>query len=199
VVVSNALINDISPIRYKRKEILKVTEEMKSRLNLCWIQRIDSLLNKGSVTAFKQKKRANARRIIVFMGRNDLPDLKVTIFMNAPAIPGVQLFQFADMSKSYNFTIGHNLFDPILAKRFFLKQTMLSGFLSGFVGNTRLGVNYNNEVGQTEFLINTNVCKNKEFVLKGYRTSNFFEHDIFYYIQHPQFTFTLNTYLHLND
>lgn len=199
VVVSNALINDISPICYKKKEILEITEQMKGRLNLCWIQRIDSLLNKGSVTAFKQKKRANARRIIVFMGRNDLPDLKVTVFMNAPAIPGVPLFQFADMSKSYNFTIGHNLFDPILAKRFFLKQTMLSGFLSGFVGNTRLGVNYNNEVGQTEFLINTSPCKSKDFVLKGYRTSNFFEHDIFYYIQHPQFAFTLDTYLHLND
>jgi hypothetical protein len=90
--------------------------------------------------------------------------------------------------------VGYNIFDPTLAKRFAGKKTLISGKLSYAAGNTSLGLNYKNEVGKTEFLINTNQLKSPNFFFKGYRTSNFFEHDLFFYMQHPLFTNALKVF-----
>src|SRR3569832_2945222 len=121
------------------------------------------------------------------MRETQLPSLHIKIFMNAPAIPGVPLFQFADVCRYYKFVAGYNTFDPTLAKRFFNKKTLISGKFSHLAGNTSLGLNSHNEVGQTEFMISMNKLKNPDYGFKGSRTSNFFEHDLFYYMQHPLF------------
>ncbi len=193
VMLSHSLMNDISYIRYKPTELVKITKQARYVLDSSWMYRADSLMNAATCKGLKKvfcscsKERNEALEYISFMRYTRLPELNVRIFMNAPAIPGVQLFQFADVCKSYNFMVGYNLYDPTLAKRFAGKKTLISGKLSHAAGNTSLGLNYNNEVGQTEFLINRNLLKSPNFCFKGYRTSNFFEHDLFFYMQHPLF------------
>lgn len=201
VILSHSLINDMSHIRYKPNELIQTTEEAHYVLDAAWMKKADSLISSGTCKGLKfrrkkcMEKRQEALDYITFMRYNPLPNLKIRVFMNAPAIPGVQLFQFADVCHNYHFTVGHNLYDPTLAKRFAGKKTLISGKLSRASGNTSLGLNYKNEVGQTEFLISMNKLKNPGFIFNGCKTSNFFEHDIFFYMQHPLFTNALTTFI----
>jgi hypothetical protein len=192
VILSHCLVNDISPIRYKTDELIRITKEAHYVLDSYWMRRADSLLYAGDCKRFPgrrkcMERRAEALRDITYMRETLLPALNIRVFMNAPAIPGVPLFRFADVCRHYKFIAGFNTFDPTLAKRFFNKKILVSGKFSRIAGNTSLGLNSHNEIGQTEFLISMNKLKNPNYCFRGYRTSNFFEHDLFYYMQHPLF------------
>lgn len=199
VLLSHCLVNDISPIRFKTDELIQITKDAHYVLDAQWMRRADSLMDAGKCRKLWRRKtcreeREEALRQITFMREARLPALNVKVFMNAPAIPGVPLFQFADVCRNYKFVAGFNTFDPTLAKRFFKKKTLISGKFSHIAGNTSLGLNSQNEVGQTEFLIRMNRLKNPNYCFKGCRTSNFFEHDLFYYMQHPLFSNALKEF-----
>jgi hypothetical protein len=195
VLLSHCLVNDISPIRYKPDELIQITKEAHYVLDAQWLRRADSLIYEGKCKRRKcRNDREEALKLITFMRETRLPSLNVKVFMNAPAIPGVPLFQFADVCRYYKFVAGFNTFDPTLAKRFFKKKTLISGKFSHIAGNTSLGLNSQNEVGQTEFLISMNKLKNPNYCFKGCRTSNFFEHDLFFYMQHPLFNNALKDF-----
>ena len=200
-LICHSVINNISQIRYKPDDVVKITQETKYVLNDEWMRKADSLLWNGKSNWLKNllfntdKKKKEAWDYISFMRFTPLPELKIKIFMNAPAVPGVQLFQFSDLTKNYNFLVGYNGFDPTLAKRFAGKSTLISGKLAYAGKNTSLGLNYNNEVGKTDFLITTNVLRKPDFIFKGYQTSTFFEHDLFFYMQHPLFINALTDYI----
>ncbi|HRG37097.1 MAG TPA: hypothetical protein PK289_01065 [Bacteroidia bacterium] len=200
-LICHSVINNISQIRYRPDDIVKITQETKYVLNDEWMRRADSLMSLGRCSWLKNllfntdKKKKEAWDYISFMRCTPLPQLKIKVFMNAPAVPGVQLFQFSDLTKNYNFIVGYNRYDPTLAKRFAGKSTLISGKLAYAGKNTSLGLNYNNEVGKTDFLITTSVLKKPDFIFKGYQTSTFFEHDLFFYMQHPLFTNALTDYI----
>lgn len=199
VLLSHCLVNDISPIRFKTDELIQITKDAHYMLDAQWMRRADSLMDAGRCRKIWRRskcyeEREEAQKQITFMRETRLPALNVKVFMNAPAIPGVPLFQFADVCRNYKFVAGFNTFDPTLAKRFFKKKTLLSGKFSHIAGNTSLGLNSQNEVGQTEFLISMNRLKNPNYCFKGCRTSNFFEHDLFYYMQHPLFSNALKDF-----
>jgi hypothetical protein len=179
--------------------MVRITKDARFVLDSGWLFQANELLYSGTRLDFLRVRRKKAaKEFISFMSANRLPDLKIKIFMNAPAIPGVQLFQFVNLCHRYKFIIGYNPYDPVLAKRFIAKGTLVSGKLSGTAGKTTLGLNYKNEVGQTEFLFDKykrqqeilfgrNVMEDEQSVFAGYKTSNFFEHDLFFYTQHPLF------------
>lgn len=200
-LICHSVINNISQIRYRPDDLVRITQETKYILNDEWMRRADSLMWQGKRSWLKNllfntdKKRKEAWDYISFMRCTPLPNLKIKVFMNAPAVPGVQLFQFSDLTKSYNFIVGYNGYDPTLAKRFAGKSTLISGKLAYAGKNTSLGLNYNNEVGKTDFLITTSVLKKPDFVFRGYETSTFFEHDLFFYMQHPLFVNALTDYI----
>jgi hypothetical protein len=199
VVLSHCLVNDISPIHYKTAELLQITKEAHYVLDAHWMRRADSLLYAGECKWFWGRRkcrneREDALKHITFMRETRLPSLNIRVFMNAPAIPGVPLFQFADVCRHYKFVAGFNTFDPTLAKRFVRKKMLVSGKFSHIAGNTSLGLNSHNEVGQTEFVISMNKLKNPNYCFKGCRTSNFFEHDLFFYMQHPLFVDVLKDF-----
>lgn len=199
VVLSHCLVNDISPLRYKTDDLIRITKDAHYVLDADWMRRADSVISAGKckwLWGHKKCRREKEEALedITFMRETRLPSLHIKVFMNAPAIPGVPLFQFADVCRYYKFVAGYNTFDPTLAKRFFKKKTLISGKFSHIAGNTSLGLNSHNEVGQTEFLISMNKLKNPNYGFKGYRTSNFFEHDLFFYMQHPLFTNALKDF-----
>lgn len=200
-LICHSVINNISQIRYRPDDIVRITQETKYVLNDEWMRRADSLMSAGRCSWLKNvlfntdRKKKEAWDYISFMRCTPLPQLKIKVFMNAPAVPGVQLFQFSDLSKNYSFIVGYNGYDPTLAKRFAGKSTLISGKLAYAGKNTSLGLNYNNEVGKTDFLITTNVLRKPWFSFKGYQTSTFFEHDLFFYLQHPLFVNALTDYI----
>jgi hypothetical protein len=200
-LICHSVINNISQIKYRPDELVKITQETKYVLNDEWVRRADSLMSADNCNWLQDllfncsKKKKAAWDYISFMKCTPLPNLKIKVFMNAPAVPGVQLFQFSDLTKNYTFIVGYNGYDPTLAKRFAGKSTLISGKLAYAGKNTSLGLNYNNEVGKTDFLITTNILRKPEFIFKGYRTSTFFEHDFFYYMQHPLFMNALNDFV----
>lgn len=200
-LICHSVINNISQIRFRPDDLVKITQETKYVLNDEWMRRADSLMSLGRHSWLKNflfhtdKKKKEAWDYISFMRCTPLPQLKIKVFMNAPAVPGVQLFQFSDLTKNYSFLVGYNGYDPTLAKRFAGKSTLISGKLAYAGKNTSLGLNYNNEVGKTDFLITTSVLRKPDFIFRGYQTSTFFEHDLFFYMQHPLFMNALTDYI----
>ena len=190
-----ALINDLATLKYQEDAIKTIIHRIDVEKKVSWH---DSVFTTIMANSKKPVGRDEARLAVMFMKYESPPDLNIRVFLNAPSLPGVDLFRFADLSKRYKFYIGHNLYDPALAKRFFFRSYMLSGFMARTNGNTSLGLNYENEVGRTEYFVKNNPNRLDHFDVNGFRTSTYFEHDVFFYMKHPLFNRAFNSFISSN-
>jgi len=203
MVATECLVNDLSVIRYRKRKIEKI---MKGFGYVVGYRQIDSVkymvanyrrARKGKMPVCKRRKRA-FEQIVFLRHTYQLPGLQVKAFMNAPAIGGNKPYRYANVRKDYHFFVGYNRYDPTLAKRFLFKNTMLSGALSRTAGPTTLGLNFDNEVGQTAFSIDKkrqiDAARSKGFTFIGFNSSNYFQHDLFYYMKHPLFNRVFNNF-----
>jgi len=182
-VAASCLLNNAYVLPFKGKKVRKMAESINYQL--------DSLLLPKNISLLKKRK-ANRALIPVLekMRKVPLPNAKVDVFMNAPAIAGVKSFLYHDTDKNYSFTVGYNRFDPVLDKRFLSKNITLFSFGPKKFGATTLGLNYQNECRKTALLFSNSKVK-----FTAVESGNYFEHDLFYYSQGPEFVKQLKTLL----
>lgn len=136
-----------------------------------------------------EKDKSEMYQLIV---NEPLPNKQISVFLNAPSIPGVNTFSDIDTTisfyKKYFFFIGYNNNDKTLKKGFIDLLTDLAPYLS----STTLGCNYEDEVTKTK----------KVFAEKGLATqviakenSVVEEHEFFCYLHQPLFKQNLIWYL----
>lgn len=119
----------------------------------------------------------------------DMPNKTIYAFLNAPSIPGPATFNSdvltADEQKKYIWTIGYNKSDKVLQK---LKGTRQLANLANWGGNTSLGGDVNNAVGETieELKGMPDIAKNFRFVELG-KQGDLFGHDFFCYLNQECF------------
>ena len=182
-VAASCLLNNAYVLPFKGKKVRKMAESINYQL--------DSLLLPKNISLLKKRKANRALIPVLEKMRNvPLPNAKVDVFMNAPAIAGVTSFLYHDTDKNYSFTVGFNRFDPVLDKRFLSKNITLFSFGPKKFGATTLGLNYQNECRKTALLFSNSKVK-----FTAVESGNYFEHDLFYYSQGPEFIKQLKTLL----
>ncbi|MDX2174410.1 MAG: hypothetical protein SFY56_15010 [Bacteroidota bacterium] len=206
IVATSSLINNVNDLYVKKKWFRNYIYNNNFQTDSLNLNTIEKRVKKNKwLTSNKTINNNNSLKNylkIAAIKHIHLPDLNVKLFLNAPAIAGVDLFKHADLEKNYHYNIGHNIFDPILAKRFLFQNVMLSGYFSQLFGTTSLGLNYNNEVGMTQFVLSKKAksfkqkypSKEVHFKLSAFQTSDVFDHDLFTYSKNPLFLKAFQSY-----
>lgn len=115
----------------------------------------------------------------------NIPTKKINIFLNAPAMPGINTFQEKNFNKkthsNIKWTIGYNSGDMVLRKTISLLR------FGDQNGNTRLGGNWENETWKTkDYIKHLEMESNFTFVRTGFQYDTF-GHDFFCYLHQKAF------------
>lgn len=131
--------------------------------------------------------------------RNEnLPTKHISVFLNAPSIPGKNTFRDINSRKqeykNYHFFIGYNEHDLTLRKRRFKLFGKTVHFVSptSKLSSTTLGCNWKNEVAKTVAVFKR---KGLSANVKALENSKQEEHEFYCYLQQPLFKQNLVWYL----
>lgn len=130
-----------------------------------------------------------------YMNEIALPQKQINVFMNAPSMPGTNTFRDINdtlhpQQRNYRFFVGYNENDLILNKQKLpvLKRVRLARKLS----STTLGCNYKGEIRKTL----EELCKKgMQLIFHAGINSYNREHDFFCYMNQPEFTKNLRSFL----
>lgn len=186
-IVTSALINTVSKIDYQSGEIRKLKKKELSEL-------------KNNIRL--QKKDPLSYDLLVQFKSEPLPqERNINCFLSAAAIPGLNTFTDLDSTALIHttFHVTINQYDEMLTKSSIQRKLRTKVINASNMGSTTLGCNYKCEAGNTEQLFNTkfSVIKNKTAFFKYRTVSRETDHDIFTYLQQPDYLHFYEEYLKL--
>lgn len=151
------------------------------------IENVDTAWVHKYVQSKGDRKAKHVSFMLDQMVMEHLPSYRVNVFLNAPAISGTPYFKYLDTTKSYSFHSGFNRYDPVLAKRFILKNNARISFKASMLGSTTLGINFLDE--------NNEVRSLHPDSFRASESSDLVAHDFFKYTSHPKYNVAFNSFL----
>lgn len=175
-IVTSALINTVSKIDYQSRKVGALKYD-----SLIAIQR----------KVYLQKKDPLSYDLLVKFKSEPLPKRKINCFLSAAAIPGLNTFTDLDTVtlKHTTFHVTINQYDEMLTKSSIQRKLHTKVINASNMGATTLGCNYKCEAGNTERCFNFKFAgvKNKTAFFRYKTVSMETDHDIFTYLQQPDY------------